>query len=127
MKLIKPILVFLMFIVLSSCEKKQDDSAKGKLLFYTNSSLMNCVFKIDIFVDGEKAGTLDASSDYVDNDCNCENPTGIGLLINLKKGTYNYSANEINCIATNKVNSWIGQINVKQNLCTLVFLDIAKQ
>lgn len=127
MKSIKPILVFLMFLVLSSCEKTQDNSDKGKLLFYTNSSLGNCVFEIDILVNGEKVGTLDASSKYTDSDCNCDNPTGIGLLVNLEKGTYNYSANETNCIATNKVNSWSGQINVEQNSCAVIFLDIVKQ
>jgi hypothetical protein len=127
MKSIKPILVFLMFLVLSGCEKTQENSAKGKLLFYTNSPSINCVFKIDILVNGEKIGTLDASSKYTDSDCNCDNPTGIGLLVNLGKGTYNYSANEINCIATNKVNSWTGQVNVEQNSCTVIFLDITKK
>jgi len=127
MKSIKPILVFLMFLVLSSCENTQENSDKGKLLFYTNSSLGNCVFEIDILVNGEKVGTLNASSKYTDSDCNCDNPTGIGLLVKLEKGTYNYSANEIKCIATNKINSWSGQVNVDQNSCTVIFLDILKQ
>ena len=130
MKSVKPILVFLMFLVLSSCEMAQDNSDKGKLLFYTNSPSINCVFKIDILVNGEKIGTLDASSKYTDSDCNCDNPVGIGfigLLVNLEKGTYNYSANEVNCIATNKVNSWTGQVNVEQNSCTVIFFDLTNK
>ena len=127
MKSINLIPAFLMFVVLSSCEKTQEDSNTGRLLFYTNSSLINCVFEIDILANGQKVGTLDAGSIYTDSDCNCENPTGIGLLVNLKKGTYDYSANEVNCIATNKVNSWTGQVIVEQNSCTVIFLDIEKQ
>ena len=100
------------------------DSDKGKLLFYTNSHIINCVFDIELFVNGVKIGNLDARSTYTDNDCNCDNSTGIGLLLNLKKGTYDYSANEINCIATNKVNSWSGQVNVIGDSCTVVFLNI---
>lgn len=45
------------------------DSNKGKVLFCTNAHMMNCIFEIEISVDGEQIGTLDASSSYSDNDC----------------------------------------------------------
>ena len=102
------------------------DSNKGKVLFCTNAHMMNCIFSIDISVDGEKKGTLDASSSYSGSDCYCENSAGIGLLISLDKGNYEYSAQETECGATNITNSWTGDLTVIGDSCTTVFLDITK-
>ena len=102
------------------------DSNKGKVLFCTNAHMMNCIFSIEISVDGEKIGTLDASSSYSDNDCYCENSAGIGLLISLDKGNYEYSAIEVECSATNITNSWTGDLTVVGDSCTVIFFDITK-
>ncbi len=100
------------------------DSNKGKVLFCTNAHMMNCIFSIDISVDGQKIGTLDASSTYSDNDCHCENSEGIGLLISKDKGKYTYSAKETKCSATNITNSWTGELSIVGDSCTMIFLDI---
>ena len=117
-------IVFLVFATVVSCEKTNSDFEKGRLLFYTNSALINCVFKIELSLNGENIGVIDASKTYSDTNCICDDPSGIGLLLNLKEGTYHYSANEVQCIATNKVNSWSGTVNVAIDSCTVVFLDI---
>jgi hypothetical protein len=103
------------------------DSNKGKVLFCTNAHMMDCIFSIDISVDGKKIGTLDASSSYSDNDCYCENSAGIGLLISLDKGQYTFSAKETECNATNITNSWSGDLTVVGDSCTMIFLDITKE
>ena len=103
------------------------DSNKGKVLFCTNAHMMDCIFSIDISVDGEKVGTLDASSSYSDNDCSCDNSAGIGFLISLDKGIYEYSAQETECTATNITNSWTGELTVIGDSCTVIFLDITKE
>ena len=103
------------------------DSDKGKVLFCTNAHTMNCIFSIDISVDGEKIGTLDASSSYSDNDCFCENSAGIGLLVSMDNGNYEYSAQETVCSATNITNSWTGDLTVVGDSCTVIFLDITKE
>jgi hypothetical protein len=113
----------LIFVLLMSCEDSKDDSEKGQLLFYTNSALINCPFKIELSLNGNKIGSVDASSIFSDTNCNCED-SGIGLLLNLKEGTFNYSANEIVCTATNRINSWTGTVNVTKDSCTVVFLNI---
>ena len=100
------------------------DSNKGKVLFCTNAHMMDCIFSIDISIDGKKIGTLDASSTYSDNDCYCENSTGIGLLISKDKGKYTYSAKETECSATNITNSWTGELTIAGDSCTMIFLDI---
>jgi heat shock protein HslJ len=100
------------------------DSNIGKALFCTNAHMMDCIFSIDITIDGKKIGTLDASSTYSDNDCYCENSTGIGLLISKDKGKYTYSAKETECNATNITNSWTGELTVVGDSCTMIFLDI---
>lgn len=87
---------------------------------------MYSVFSIDISVDGEKIGTLDASSNYSDNDCYCENSAGIGLLVSLDKGNYKYSAQEVECSASNITSSWTGNLTVIGDSCTVIFLDITK-
>lgn len=102
------------------------DSDKGTVLFCTNAHMINCVFEIEISIDGEKAGTLDASSIYSGNDCYCENSAGIGLLISLDKGIYEYSAKMVKCSATNITNSWTGDLTVVGDSCSVVFLDITK-
>jgi hypothetical protein len=106
--------------------KSTYDSNKGKVLFCTNAHMMNCIFSIDISFEGEKIGTLDASSSYSDNDCYCENSAGIGLLISMDKGNYSYSAQNTECNATNITNSWTGDLTVIGDSCTVIFLDIMK-
>ena len=120
-KLLIPILLIAALI---SCEKSKDDSEKGQLLFYTNSALINCPFEIDLSLNGKKIGTINATTIYSDTNWICEDPSGIGLLLNLGKGIYNYSANEVKCTATNRINSWAGTVNVTKDSCTVIFLDI---
>ena len=103
-----------------------EELEKGKVLFYTNSYIINCVFDIKISIDNEIVGYLNASTIFHDTVCQCENSKGIGLLLNIDKGTYSYTANEVNCIATNKVNTWTGQFEVNEDDCTEIFLDINK-
>lgn len=102
------------------------DSNKGKILFCTNAHIMNCIFEIEISINEEEIGTLDASSSYSDNDCYCENSAGIGMLISLDKGDYEYSAKEVECSAINITNSWTGNVTVIGDSCTVIFLDITK-
>lgn len=102
------------------------DSNKGKILFCTNAHMMNCIFEIEVSLNGQKVGILNAGTSYSDNDCYCENSADIGLLISKDKGKYSYSAKEIKCKATNINNSWTGEIDVKGDSCTMIFLDITK-
>jgi len=102
------------------------DSSKGKVLFCTNSHIMNCVFEIEISINGEKVGTLDAGSFYSDIDCFCKNSADIGLLIPLEKGEYAYSAKELKCIGINATGSWSGNFTIAGDSCTVIFLDITK-
>lgn len=104
--------------------KSTYDSNKGKALFCTNAHMMNCIFSIDIAVEGKKIETLDVSSSYVGNDCYCENSAGIGLLISMDKGNYSYSAQDTKCSATNITNSWTGEFLVIGDSCTVIFLNI---
>lgn len=103
------------------------DSDKGKVLFCTNSHSMNCVFEIEISIDGEKAGTLDAGSLYSDIDCYCENSADIGLLIPLEKGEHSYLAKEIKCNGINATGSWSGSFSIAGDSCTVIFLDVTKE
>jgi hypothetical protein len=118
------LIAFLLFAPLMSCEESKDDSEKGQLLFYTNSALINCPFKIELSLNGDKMGSIDASSIFSDTACDCEDSSGIGLLLNLKEGTFNYSANEVECTAINRINSWTGTVNVTKDSCIVVFLSI---
>jgi heat shock protein HslJ len=102
------------------------DSSLGKVLFCTNSHIMNCPFEIEIAVDGEKAGTLDARSFYSDIDCYCKNSADIGLVIPLEKGAHSYSAKELKCSAVNATGSWSGNFSIAEDSCTVIFLDVTK-
>jgi hypothetical protein len=118
------LILLILFASLISCEKSKDDSEKGQLLFYTNSYLINCPFNIELSINGDKIGFINASTNYSNNNCNCDDSIGIGLLLNLKVGSVNYSANEVECVAINKINSWTGAVNITKDSCTVVFLDI---
>lgn len=123
MKLFKLLTLIISIFIITNCEKK-DDSEKGQLLFYTNSYLINCPFNIELSINGDKLGFINASTNYSKNNCNCDDSIGIGLLLNLKEGSVNYVANEIECAAINKINSWTGTVNIIKDSCTVVFLDI---
>lgn len=101
------------------------DSDKGKLLFYSNSDMLNCVYEIEISIN-EISYSLTAASVYSDTDCKCDNPLNTGILLNLKQGTYSYAAHELNCISSNKINNWAGQADVMKDSCTVIFLNIIK-
>lgn len=102
-------------------------SKQGNVLFCTNSPIINCVFDIELSINNEIVDTLNAGSVYVNNECQCENTLNVGLSIDLEAGEYNYNANELNCIATNKINSWSGNFKVIEDSCTVIFLDICKE
>jgi hypothetical protein len=110
--------------LLLSCENSEDNTGKGQLLFYTNSALINCPFEIEISMNGDKIGLVNGSTVFSDTNCDCDDPSGIGLLLDLKEGTYNYSAVEVECTAVNKINSWTGTIEITRDSCKVVFLDI---
>lgn len=101
------------------------DPDKGKILFYSNSDMLNCVYEIEISIN-EISYSLTAASVYSDTVCKCDYPGNTGILLSLKQGTYSYTASELNCISSNKVNNWSGQANVVRDSCTVVFLDIIK-
>jgi len=100
---------------------------QGKVLFCTNSPIINCPSEIEISINNEVIDTLTAGSVYDNTDCQCEGTINIGLSVDLSTGEYSYNANEINCIATNTVNSWTGNFTVIEDSCTMIFLDIIKE
>jgi len=129
MRLLKNIWIILIIICFTSCDKNEDikgDSEKGSVLFCTNAHMMNCIFSIDITIDGQKIGSLDASSTYPATDCYCENSSGIGYFINTDVGVHTFSATDTECKATNVTKSWTWDFTVFKDSCTIVFLDIAK-
>lgn len=97
---------------------------KGKILFCTNSYIINCPFSIEISVENKIMDTLSAGSEYDTSNCACPDTFGIGLSFEMTPGNYNYSAREINCSATNKTNNWNGEFTIKPDSCETVFLDI---
>ena len=124
----KKIILSLLFIlsVIICCEKgKYYD--EGKVLFCTNSSLINCVFNIDIYINNDYSGTLTAASIYYQGDCSCPDSFFIGLTLEKEIGTYIYLAKETNCQGSNAVNNWTGEFEIKKNSCTMIFLDIIKE
>ena len=121
--------IVLIIIWTISCDKSEDlngDSEKGGVLFCTNAHMMNCIFSIDITIDGKKIGLLDASSTYPVADCNCENSSGIGFFIEMDIEDYSFSAMDTKCQATNVTKSWTGDFTVLKDSCTMIFLDITK-
>lgn len=120
-------LIQLLFLVLIICCEKDNSYDKGKVLFCTNSYLINCPFSIDVYINNDCIGTLTAASSYSQVDCCCPDSLFIGLIIEKKVGIYSYLAKEINCVGSNKVNNWTGEFKIKKDSCTIIFLDILKQ
>ena len=106
---------------------ENSDLKKGKVLFCTNSPIINCPSEIEISINDKIIDTLTAGSVYNNTDCQCEDTLNIGLAVDLNTGKYSYNANEINCIATNTVNSWTGDFTVIEDSCAIIFLDIIKE
>ncbi len=97
---------------------------KGKVLFCTNSYMINCPFSIEISVENTIIDTLNAGSVYDTNTCSCPDTFGIGLSFRMATGNYSYMAREINYTTTNKTDDWNGEFAIKPNGCKTVFLDI---
>jgi heat shock protein HslJ len=99
---------------------------KGKILFYTNSGLINCPFAVEISLNNTVIDTLTAASTYSDTECECDDETGIGLLKEMAQGSYMFYAREINCTGTNRVNTWLDEVTVKKASCSVIFLDVTE-
>ena len=117
------ILGVIIAVSFSSCEK-DNSYDMGNVLFCTNSYLINCPFSIDVYINNDCIGTLTAASSYSQVDCCCPDSLFIGLMLEKEIGTYIYSAKEINCAGSNKVNNWTGVFKIKKDSCTMIFLDI---
>ena len=96
----------------------------GKLLFCTNSGLINCPFAIEISLNNTITDTLTAASRYSDTVCQCDDLTGIRLVKEIASGSYTYYAREIICSAENRVNEWMGEVKIQRDSCSLIFLDV---
>lgn len=104
------------------------DSSKGKILFATNAHILNCLFEIDVFIGNTKIGTIKAGPQYNDEDCDCDQDNQkVGIVYPIKEGTYNYSAINTKCKAVNTVNSWTGEVTVRGDMCTTIFLNVHPQ
>jgi heat shock protein HslJ len=97
----------------------------GKLLFCTNSYLINCPFQIEISLNQVIIDTLTAASVFSPGKCICEDTAHIGILHNMAPGRYVYAARELNCVATNRQIGWEDYLTVKEDSCTTVFLNVS--
>ena len=122
MKSVSYILIIVLLLAIG-CEKKGETR---EILFCTNSGIGNCAFSIEISVDGNKIGTLTAGSEYSSLNCVCPDSAFIGMIVDIESGEHTYTAKELNCTATNRINMWAGIINVSNNDCETVILDIRK-
>ncbi len=113
------LIVILTFTV--GCEKNDET---GEILFCTNSHIANCVFSIEISVDNTVVGILTAASEYSSTTCSCPESAFIGMIVEIETGSHTYYAKELNCVATNRMNDWSGTIDVRNNSCKTVVLDI---
>lgn len=120
MKYVTYILIATVILAIG-CEKKGET---GEILFCTNSGIANCAFSIEISVDGNIIGTLTAASSYSFGNCACPESSVIGMIVDIETGLHTYSAKELKCIATNSINEWSGSINVSNDNCETVILDI---
>jgi hypothetical protein len=114
-------LTLIVCFALTGCEKNRET---GEILFCTNSHISNCVFSIEISVDGNIIGTLDASSEYSSLNCTCPESSDIGMKIDIDAGEHTFTAKELNCVATNRINTWAGIIDVSDNNCETIVLNI---
>jgi len=114
----------ILIVILTStvgCEKNDET---GEILFCTNSQIGNCGFSIEISVDNAIVGTLTAGSGYSSTTCLCPESSFIGMLVEIETGSHTYYAKELNCVATNRINDWSGSIDIMNNGCKTVILDI---
>ena len=120
MKYLSSFMIFTLILAVG-CDKQ---SETGEILFCTNSDIGNCVFSIEISVDGNIIGTLTAASSYSSGNCACPESFFIGMKVDVETGLHTYHAKELDCAATNRINEWSGSINVSNDNCETVILDI---
>ena len=118
-----PYTLIIILILAVGCEKKDEI---GEILFCTNSHIANCGFSIEISIDGNIRDTLTAASRYSSIICTCPESSFIGLILDIETGLYTYHAKELVCAATNRINEWSGSINVSDDNCETVILDITE-
>jgi hypothetical protein len=114
-------IIIVLLSIFTGCEKNNE---KGDMLFCTNSNIINCPFSIEISIDERVVGTLNSSSDFSSTNCSCPSPENIGVLFTIETGDHSYSALEVECAGSNRVNSWSGNIKINKDECQLIFLDV---
>jgi len=106
------------------CEKQD---VTGEILFCTNSYISNCVFSIEISVDGRVRDTLTAASSYSSSNCACPEAAFIGMIVEVETGSHMYYAKELGCVAINRINEWSGSVSIRNDSCETVVLNILEQ
>lgn len=114
-------ILFLVSLLVDGCKK---ESEMGRVLFCTNSAIINCPFSIEISIDNIIVDTLSAASENKSLECECPESYNIGTLIDLELGQHIYYANELNCQGSNIINEWSGSFEIFENNCEIMNLDI---
>jgi len=96
----------------------------GQLLVCTNSAMINCPFEIQVSINNTIIDTITAASTYSSTSCQCDDNFGIGIKMELPAGEYFLYATEVNCQASNRINDWFEEIQIKTDSCSRVNLDI---
>ena len=105
------------------CEKQVEI---GEVIFCTNAYIGNCAFSMQISVDGKIVGKLTAESGYSSMNCKCPEDLLQGTIVNIETGLHTYEVRELECVADNRINEWSGFINVNNDNCETVRLDVTE-
>jgi len=109
----------MLITLLLSCEMNEQVEQKiGEVTFESNQAILNCSFDIDIYIDGEKIGSLNEP----------ENPSAPNAIVQEKlqkkliAGVHNYEA-KIYSFDGESGKSVKGKFIVKENKQSEIFID----
>ncbi|MDO9340503.1 MAG: hypothetical protein Q7T72_08260 [Bacteroidales bacterium] len=102
-----------------SCKK--EEIKKGTATFGANYGVINCVTNVTIYVDDEKIGKLESSTDDV-TDCGQQG----NLTKELSVGQHSYKVEIRPGFGSGCTKDITGTVLINENECTKVFIDYYK-
>lgn len=116
-------LIIVSLIIVSSCEDKDSSINDGNIIFWKNTSMINCApVTVKVYIAGDEIGTISKDFEPYETvpECGAKNC----LTVKYPVGSYDYKA-DYYC-GNEKVGFWTGSIEIVDNNCTKIYLDILK-
>jgi hypothetical protein len=116
--------IFCLALFIICCEnEKSNDVDMGHVSFGSNTSLLNCVVDVYVFIDNSEKGKIPSQS-FADSVVDCTTPSNLNLSIPV--GVHDFKVEIREVFGGCWYRDTSGTITVIKDKCIPIFIDVTK-